>query len=68
MATNKRVFTLRLSDEVFAKIGAQATRRKRPLTRPFLSLCGERSNAARKQSAAVLPSLAPHGVGRGCDW
>ena len=29
---------------------------------------GERSNAARTQSAAVLPSLAPHGVRRGCDW
>ena len=75
MATNKRVFTLRLSDEVFDKIGVLATREhrsmtnyieyvllkhindieaeqgeikeeKRPLTRPFLSLCGERSNAA----------------------
>ena len=22
----------------------------------------------RRQSAAVLPSLAPHGVGRGCEW
>ena len=29
---------------------------------------GEQSNAARTQSAAVLPSLAPHGVRRGCDW
>ena len=30
--------------------------------------CGERSNAAfRRQSAAVLPSLAPHGVGRGYE-
>ena len=29
---------------------------------------GERSNAAaRRQSAARLPSLAPHGVGRGCN-
>lgn len=31
MATNKRVFTLRLSDEVFDKIGALATREHRPL-------------------------------------
>ena len=30
--------------------------------RSFLPLCGERSNAARKQSAAVLPSLARYGV------
>ena len=28
---------------------------------------GERSNAARTQSAARLPSLAPHEVGRGCN-
>ena len=33
-----------------------------------LSLCGEHSNAASTQSAAEVTSLAPHGVGRGCDW
>ena len=32
MATNKRVFTLRLSDEVFDKIGALATREHRSMT------------------------------------
>lgn len=32
MATNKRVFTLRLSDEVFDKIGALATREHRSVT------------------------------------
>ena len=32
MATNKRVFTLRLSDEVFDKIGALATREHRSIT------------------------------------
>ena len=32
MATNKRVFTLRLSDEVFGKIGALATREHRSMT------------------------------------
>ncbi len=32
MATNKRVFTLRLSDEVFDKIGALATRDHRSIT------------------------------------
>lgn len=32
MATNKRVFTLRLSDEVFDKIGAMATREHRSIT------------------------------------
>lgn len=32
MATNKRVFTLRLSDEVFDKIGTLATREHRSMT------------------------------------
>jgi hypothetical protein len=32
MATNKRVFTLRLSDEVFDKIGALATNEHRSIT------------------------------------
>ena len=32
MATNKCVFTLRLSDEVFDKIGALATREHRSMT------------------------------------
>ena len=32
MATNKRVFTLRLSDEVFDKIGKLAGREHRSLT------------------------------------
>lgn len=32
MSTNKRVFTLRLSDEVFEKIGALATREHRSMT------------------------------------
>lgn len=35
MATNKRVFTLRLSDEVFDKIGALATREHRSITLPI---------------------------------
>lgn len=32
MATNKRVFTLRLSDEVFDKIGILATEEHRSMT------------------------------------
>ena len=32
MATNKRVFTLRLSDEVFEKIGVLATNEHRSMT------------------------------------
>ena len=32
MATNKRVFTLRLEDEIFDKIGALATAEHRSLT------------------------------------
>ena len=33
MASNKRVFTLRLSDEVFDKIGALATKQHRSMTK-----------------------------------
>ena len=32
MATNKRVFTLRMTDEVFDKIGILATREHRSMT------------------------------------
>ncbi|EOT26717.1 hypothetical protein C805_00819 [Eubacterium sp. 14-2] len=32
MATNKKVFTLRLSDEVFDKIGILATKERRSMT------------------------------------
>jgi len=32
MATNKRVFTLRLEDEIFDKIGALATSQHRSMT------------------------------------
>ena len=32
MATNKRVFTLRLSDEIFEKIGILTTKEHRSLT------------------------------------
>lgn len=32
MATNKRVFTLRLEDEIFDKIGALATNQHRSMT------------------------------------
>lgn len=32
MATNKKVFTLRLEDEVFDKIGALATKQHRSMT------------------------------------
>lgn len=32
MATNKRVFTLRLSDDVFDKIGALASKEHRSMT------------------------------------
>ena len=39
-----------------------------PYCTSLLGYLGERSNAAfGTQSAAVLPSLAPHGVGRGCE-
>ena len=43
-------------------------RLKRPLTRSFFAVRRRAQQCRpRRQSAAVLPSLAPHGVGRGCN-
>ena len=43
-------------------------RLKRPLTRSFFAVRRRAQQCrARKQSAAVLPSLAPHEVRRGCN-
>ena len=43
-------------------------RLKRPLTRSFFAVRRRaQQSRPRRQSAAVLPSLAPHGVGRGCN-
>ena len=52
MASNKRVFTLRLSDEVFDKIGALATKQHRSMTN-YTRVCAfETSGRSRKSGGS----------------
>ena len=58
MATNKRVFTLRLSDEVFDKIGVLATREHRSMTNYIEYVLLKHINMRRAQQCR------PHAVCR----
>ncbi len=49
MATNKRVFTLRLSDEVFEKIGELATKQHRSMTNYIEFVLLEHLEAVERQ-------------------
>ena len=51
MASNKRVFTLRLSDEVFDKIGALATKQHRSMTN-YIEFVLETSGRSRKSGGS----------------
>lgn len=65
MATNKRVFTLRLSDEVFDKIGALATREHRSITNyiEFVLLKHlEEVEKAEKAEGTINVDNSPKGV------
>ena len=65
MATNKRVFTLRLSDEVFDKIGVLATKEHRSITNYVALLAeGVDRNRSRAMSVNNSPGRPPRG-GRG---
>ena len=68
MATAKRVFTLRLSDEVFDKIGALATREHRSMTNyiEYVLLkhlseleCKENESETSKQNITCSPEVSP---------
>lgn len=54
MATNKRVFTLRLEDEVFDKIGILATREHRSVTNYIEYVLLKHIAEVEKESGAVL--------------
>ena len=57
MATNKRVFTLRLSDEVFDKIGALATQEHRSMTNYIeFVLLKHLSEIEQKTGNSALPT------------
>ena len=56
MATNKRVFTLRLSDEVFEKIGVLATQQHRSMTNYIeYVLLQHLSEIEHQEENSVLP-------------
>jgi len=55
MATNKRVFTLRLSDEVFDKIGILATAEHRSMTNYIEFVLLKHLDDIEKEQGEILP-------------
>ena len=64
MASNKRVFTLRLSDEVFDKIGALATKQHRSMTNYIEFVLLKHLEEVEKAEGAITanPGPAPDGL------
>ena len=56
MATNKRVFTLRMSDEVFDKIGVLATREHRSMTNYIEYVLLQHLEAVEKDKGEIVVS------------
>lgn len=55
MATNKKVFTLRLEDEVFDKIGVLATAEHRSLTNYIEYVLLKHINEVEQEQGAIKP-------------
>ena len=66
MATNKRVFTLRLTDEVFNKVGTLATEEHRSVTNyieyVLLKHLGESTDIVKSNRKLILAVIANIGV------
>ena len=62
MATNKHVFTLRLSDEVFDKIGALATREHRSITNYIEFVLLKHLEEVEKAEGTINVDNSPKGV------
>ena len=60
MASSKRVFTLRLSDEVFEKIGQLATREHRSMTNYIEYVLLQHLHAVKKTKQNTQLQKAPH--------
>lgn len=58
MATNKRVFTLRLEDDVFEKIGVLATSEHRSMTNYIEFVLLEHLRAVERDRGPILPERA----------
>lgn len=59
MATNKRVFTLRLEDEVFDKIGMLATREHRSMTNYIEFVLLKHIEEVEREKGTIMPSDDP---------
>ena len=55
MATNKKVFTLRLEDEIFDKIGALATAEHRSLTNYIEYVLLKHINEVEQERGVIQP-------------
>lgn len=55
MATNKRVFTLRMEDEIFDKIGALATQQHRSMTNYIEYVLLKHITDIEKESGEIKP-------------
>lgn len=55
MATNKKVFTLRLEDEIFDKIGALATAEHRSLTNYIEYVLLKHINEVEQEQGVIVP-------------
>lgn len=62
MATNKRVFTLRLTDEVFDKIGFLATEQHRSLTNYIEYVLLTHLEEIEKERGPIKPKETETGV------
>lgn len=62
MATNKRVFTLRLADEVFDKIGVLATEEHRSVTNYIEYVLLKHLGEIEKERGPIKPKETETGV------
>ena len=62
MATNKRVFTLRLTDEVFDKIGTLATEEHRSVTNYIEYVLLKHLGEIEKERGPIKPKETETGV------
>lgn len=62
MATNKRVFTLRLTDEVFDKIGVLATEEHRSVTNYIEYVLLKHLGEVEKERGPIKPRETETGV------
>ena len=62
MATNKRVFTLRLTDEVFDKIGTLATEEHRSVTNYIEYVLLKHLGEVEKERGPIKPRETETGV------